>query len=141
MLVPPCLRARLFANVDGIRGDGRWTALQSLGSAVLNLSETRADCFNRLGVPLGTAGGISGVPPRLRVKNARCPVTSLLPCFEPRCPLFGMNLMAAIVSSVMLVCPVPSSGRETVIPPTVLQCIVSMVVLGSVHYGVFGLFA
>ena len=43
MLVPPCLRARLFANVDGIRGDGRWTALQFLGSAVLNLSETRAD--------------------------------------------------------------------------------------------------
>ena len=29
--------------MDGIRGDGRWTALQSLGSSVLNLSETHAD--------------------------------------------------------------------------------------------------
>ena len=70
------------------------------------------------------AGGIFGVPPHLLMKNAGCPSMSLLPRFGPR----GWNdCDVAIVSSVMLVCPVPSSGREMVIPPTLLQCIVSMV--------------
>ena len=32
-----------FANVDGIRGSGRWAALQSLNSCMLNVSESHAD--------------------------------------------------------------------------------------------------
>ena len=58
------------------------------------------------------------------MKNAGFASMSLPPRFGPHGPWFGMMLRVAIGSSVMLVCPVPSSGREMVIPPTLSQCIV-----------------